>query len=213
MKKALIFAGGWEGHEPLSVAERLGGVLKENGFSVDIATNLDVLSDASFVQSMDLLVPCWTMGKLPREARKNICAAVENGTGMAGCHGGMCDAFREDTDWQFLTGGQFVAHPSGDGTQYTVHICTGSPITDGIGDFDVCSEQYYMHVDPAVQVLATTHFEPFMGNPAVEMPVVWTKRWGKGRVFYSSLGHHADQFDIVPQSLLLMERGMLWASR
>ena len=137
--------------------------------------------------------------------------------GMAGCHGGMGDSFRENTDWQFMVGGQWVAHPGNDGTKHHVKIGpVKSPITEGISDFDVTSEQYYLHVDPAVKVLATTEFPiapgPHTGNGKVDMPVVWTKLYGEGRVFYSSLGHHADIVEMEPH-LTIMRRGMEWAGK
>jgi hypothetical protein len=129
----------------------------------------------------------------------------------------MCDSFRNSTEWQFLTGGQWVAHPGGDDVEYTVNIKKGSsPITEGIGDFKVVSEQYYVHIDPCIEVLATTRFPSVKwynsSNGEVDVPVMWTKRWGHGRVFYSSLGHHADIFDI-PGAYETMKRGMLWAAQ
>lgn len=216
MKKALIFQGGWDGHEPKLVSKRFAGLLEKNGYEVKITDTLDTLLDREYLMGLDLIVPCWTMGDIPRECRENVCAAVANGTGIAGCHGGMCDSFRQDTEWQFMTGGQWVSHPGGDGTDYTVNVCHGSsPIIEGIEDFTVCSEQYYLHVDPAVEVLATTRFPVVnyyhASNKQVDMPVVWTKYWGCGRVFYNSLGHHDDVFDKSPAAEIIMERGMLWA--
>ena len=216
MKKALIFQGGWDGHEPKLVSKRFAGLLEKNGYEVKITDTLDTLLDKEYLMSLDLIVPCWTMGEIPGKCRENVCAAVANGTGLAGCHGGMCDSFRQDTEWQFMTGGQWVSHPGGDGTDYTVEICHGSsPIIDGIEDFKVCSEQYYLHVDPAVEVLATTRFPVVnyyhASNKKVDMPVVWTKYWGCGRVFYNSLGHHDDVFEKSPAAEIIMERGMLWA--
>jgi type 1 glutamine amidotransferase len=130
----------------------------------------------------------------------------------------MCDAFRENVQWQFMTGGNWVSHPGGDGVEYMVNIKnSSSPLVEGIQDFRVTSEQYYLHVDPAVEVLATTRFpNPSItwfhsSNREVDIPVVWTKRWGHGRVFYNSLGHHADIFDI-PEALELMRRGFVWAA-
>jgi len=142
---------------------------------------------------------------------------VAAGTGLAGCHGGMCDAFRWDTEWQFMTGGQWVSHPGGDGVEYTVNICrNSSPITQGLEDFPVKSEHYYLHIDPAVEVLATTRFPlvPYyhISNKPVDMPVAWTKFWGNGRVFYTSLGHHDDVFDNSPNAGIMMERGLVWAA-
>ena len=218
MQKALIFRGGWDGHEPVQVAELFGKLLEQNGFTVEIFDSQDCLADREKLLEYDLIIPCWTMGSISREYRENVCAAVESGVGLAGCHGGMCDAFREDTEWQYMTGGQWVAHPGGDGVNYIVNVrkCS-SPIVEGLEDFLVSSEQYYMHVDPVVNVLATTRFPvvdgPNSANGPVDMPVAWTKYWGKGRIFYNSLGHHADVFTNSPTAAVLMERGMLWAAR
>jgi type 1 glutamine amidotransferase len=156
------------------------------------------------------------MGKITAEQLKPVLDAVQAGVGLAGCHGGMCDAFRDNTDWQFMTGGQWVAHPGNDGVKYTVRITDKShPITSGIADFEVVSEQYYMHVDPAVKVLATTRFPvadgPHVPNGPVEMPVLWTKLYGKGRVFYDALGHTAKVVESEP-NLTIMRRGFRWAA-
>ena len=217
MKKALIFRGGWEGHEPRLVSERFAKILERLGIRAEIFDGVECLADPEGLMEYDLIVPCVTMGELPRAYEKNVSAAVARGVGLAGCHGGMCDAFRTSTEWQFITGGQWVAHPGNDGVTYTVNICDGdNPITEGIADFEVCSEQYYLHVDPAIEVLATTRFPnvdgPYAVNKPVDMPVAWTKYWGLGRVFYCSLGHHDDVFAKAPSAELLMERGMRWAA-
>lgn len=217
MKKALIFQGGWDGHEPQLTSARFARLLRKNGFEVDIEDNLECLDDLDRLMSLDLIVACWTMGTIDHKYVQNISKAVASGVGLAGCHGGMCDSFREDTEWQFITGGQWISHPGGDGVRYTVNIRHGSsPIIEGLEDFDVCSEHYYLHVDPAIEVLATTRFPVVtyyhISNKPVDMPVVWTKYWGNGRVFYTSLGHHDDVFDKAPSANILMERGMLWAA-
>jgi uncharacterized protein len=165
---------------------------------------------------LHLIVPVITMSKITDVQCTAVIEAVAGGVGLVGCHGGMCDAFRESVLWQFMTGGNWVSHPGGDGVEYMVHIKnSSSPLVEGIQDFQVRSEQYYLHVDPAIEVLATTHFPTVTwyhaSNRAVEVPVVWTKRWGHGRVYYNSLGHHADIFDI-PEALELMRRGFLWAA-
>ena len=218
MQQALIIQGGWDGHEPVHVAEIFARVLRDEGFAVRISDTLDTLLDTEYLNSLHLLVPHWTMGTITQEQCQGATLAVAAGVGLAGCHGGMCDSFRENVDWQFMTGGQWVAHPGDDGTQYTVNIrSTSNPITEGLLDFSVQSEQYYVHVDPAVEVLATTRLpNPAVRgfhstNPEVPVPVVWTKNWGHGRVFYSSLGHHADIFDAY-EPLELMRRGFRWAA-
>ncbi|MDR1570773.1 MAG: ThuA domain-containing protein [Oscillospiraceae bacterium] len=216
-KKALVFYGGWDGHEPEQVSRRFADILEKRGFDVERTDSLEPLADIDKLLALDLLVPCWTGGTLERESSRNVAKAVGEGVGMAGCHGGMCDSFRQDTEWQFITGGQWVSHPGGDGVEYTVNIRHGSsPLVEGLDDFQVKSEHYYLHVDPSVEVLATTRFPNItyyhISNKPIDMPVVWTKYWGLGRVFYNSLGHHNDVFDASPNALALMERGMLWAA-
>ena len=217
MKKAWIFQGGWDGHEPVQTSARFAQMLRKNGFEATIFDSLDPLGKLEDLMELDLMVFCWTMDTIKPEYTRNVAKAVGAGVGLAGCHGGMCDAFRNDTEWQFITGGQWVSHPGGDGIEYTVNICHGSsPITEGLEDFQVCSEHYYLHVDPAIEVLATTRFPvvPYyhISNKPVDMPVAWTKFWGNGRVFYTSLGHHDDVFDKSPNAAVLMERGLLWAA-
>ncbi len=217
VSKALIVRGGWDGHEPVQVSQVFKGVLEKEGFEVEIQETLDAFLDVEKLKELDLIIPVWTMGRIKYEQVKSVMEAVASGVGIAGCHGGMCDAFRESVEWQFMTGGQWVAHPGNDGVEYVVNIKKGSsPIVEGIEDFTVKSEHYYLHVDPAVEVLATTRFPvvdgPHAANGQVDMPVVWTKRWGKGRVFYCSLGHHADVIDHGP-ALEIMRRGFLWAAK
>lgn len=207
MKRALIVQGGWQGHEPKQVSEVLARALRENGFEVEVSDTLDSFKDEERLRSLDLIVPEWTMGAIEREQLLPLLAAVRSGVGIAGVHGGMGDAFRYETEYQYMVGGQWVAHPGGDGVEYEVHIeDVPSPITEGLDDFSVCSEHYYVHVDPGNQVLATTRF----GD--VIMPVAWTKMYGRGRVFYCSLGHVAQVFEQAPEILTLVTRGMLWAA-
>jgi len=216
MKKALIVHGGWDGHEPSQVSEVFRRVLVKENFEVEVSDTLDAFVDVEKLKSLHLIVPVWTMGSITKEQVTPVIEAVASGVGIAGCHGGMCDSFRECVEWQFMTGGQWVSHPGGDGVEYKVNVrSASSPIVEGIDDFTVKSEQYYVHVDPAIEVLATTRFPVVNGyhafNGQVDVPVVWTKRWGHGRVFYNSLGHHADIFDI-PSALELMRRGFLWTA-
>ncbi len=217
-KKALIVWGGWDGHEPKQVSEIFHKVLVEEGFEVEVSDTLESFSDKEKLMELSLIVPLWTMGEIDGGYVKNVCDAVESGVGIAGCHGGMCDSFRNSTNWQFLTGAQWVEHPGNDGVEYVVNIKknSSSPIISGINDFTVKSEQYYIHYDPAVSVLATTRFPlvdgPHASNGVVDVPVVFTKLWGKGRVFYNSLGHVANVFD-VPEALQLMQNGFVWAAK
>ena len=166
------------------------------------------------MKSQDLIVQAVTMSEITGEQEKGLLDTIRSGVGIAGWHGGLADSFRKNTNYQFMVGGQWVAHPGGI-IDYKVNIINhDDPITKGLSDFKMHSEQYYLHIDPLNEVLATTTFggEHSPWIEGVVMPVVWKKMYGKGRVFYSSLGHIAKDFD-VPEALEIMKRGMLWASR
>ena len=217
-RKALILCGGWEGHEPELVTGRFKGFLETENFEVSVCKTVSVLEDKERLLELDLLIPIWTTYSeiLPKDFFEPLLEAAGGGLGIAGCHGGMCDAFRNNVAWQFLTGANWVAHPGCDGVLHRINITSKSnPITEGIKSFDVSSEQYYLHVDPANEVLATTRFPVVKwyhsANGEVDIPQVWTRRWGHGRVFYSALGHKNNVFDI-PQAWEIMKRGILWAA-
>jgi len=213
MKEALIVWGGWSGHEPEQCARIIEGMLQEEGFKVYLENTTEAFADPSIAE-LSLIVPIFTMSKIEKEEVVNLSNAVKGGVGLAGYHGGMCDAFREAVEYQFMCGGQWVAHP-GNIIDYRVNITRpDDPVMQELSDFDYRSEQYYMHVDPSNEVLATTTFsgEHAPWIEGVVMPVVWKRRHGKGRVFYSSLGHVAREFE-VPEMRTILRRGMLWAAR
>ena len=213
MKKAMIVWGGWQGHEPEKCAHIVRDMLAANDFDVRIETQTSAFADPLLSQ-LDLIVPIYTMSKIEKDECANLSAAVRSGVGLAGFHGGMCDAFRDSVDYQFMTGGQWVAHPGGI-IDFRVNICKPQdPVVAGLPDFDYRSEQYYMHVDPVNEVLATTTFsgEHAEWVKGVVMPVVWKRRHGTGRVFYSALGHVSAEFQ-QPEMKTIFERGLLWAAR
>ena len=215
MKKALIVQGGWDGHQPKECAELFAAKLTERGFAVEVSATLDAFNDAAKLAPLSLIVPIWTCCTLTADQSKNVVDAVLAGVGIAGFHGGMCDAFRSNIDWQWMTGGQFVAHPDGL-KDYTINIVNRTdPITAGIADFKVRSEQYYMLVDPRNEVLATTTHQSVSAQwtNGVAMPFVWKKVHGKGRVFYSASGHVCSEFTSFPSQLEITLRGMVWAAR
>ena len=222
-KSALMVWGGWEGHVPDEATALFAPWLEEQGYDVEVSDTLTVYEDLDRLRSLDLVVPVWTQGTITPEQERNLLEAIWSGVGVAGWHGCMADSFRMSTDYQFMVGGQWVAHPGGF-IDYEVNILdTGDPITAGLGDFELHTEQYYMHVDPNNEVLATTTFkgdQPVSGRASFDcpwiggtvMPVVWKRTWGKGRVFYSSIGHKIEDL-VVPEANTIIKRGMLWASR
>jgi uncharacterized protein len=213
MREALIVWGGWAGHEPEECAIVVKEILQQGGFKVRVEQGTAAFSDPS-IKDLSLVVPIMTMAKIEKAEAENLTAAVKSGVGFAGFHGGAGDSFRECPEYQFMVGGQWVAHP---GNVFTYDIQVTRPddaVMAGIGDFAYTSEQYYMHVDPSNEVLATTTFSgehAYWINGTV-MPVVWKRRFGEGRVFYSALGHKAAEFS-VPEMRTILTRGINWAAR
>ena len=212
-KNALVVWGGWEGHTPEQSSAIVREILESNNFNVSVEPTTEAFADPE-LKMFDLIVPVLTMTQIEKNELKNLISVVRAGTGLAGFHGTMCDTFRNEPDYQFMTGGQWVAHP-GDIIDYDIHITkTDDPIVSGISNFNYRSEQYYMHFDPSVEILATTTFDGkyFEEIDGVVMPVVWKRNFGKGKIFYSALGHVADEFKVT-EMRTLFERGAVWASR
>lgn len=214
MKKALFVWGGWDGHEPKQCTDVFAPLVRDAGYDVEVSDTLDAYLNAAKMSAYDLIVQCWTMGAITHDQLAGLQKAVQGGAGFAGWHGGAGDSFRNETDYQFMVGGQWVAHPGGV-IDYTVNITNHTdPITAGLKDFKMHSEQYYMHVDPSNEVLATSTFVgdvvPWIAGSVV--PAAWKRRWGAGKVFYASVGHVAKDFE-VPEAKELVRRGILWASK
>jgi len=212
-RKILYTYGGWKGHEPVKSLDVFIPWLKKEGAVVETFDNLDPYADEKYMENIDLVIQTYTSGNISGEQEKGLIKAVTAGCGLAGWHGGLCDSFRQNTNYQFMTGGQWVAHPGGI-INYQVNITDHEdPVTSGLSDFGMHSEQYYLHVDPNMKVLATTEFSgkhaPWIDG--CTRPVVWKKMHGSGRVFYSSLGHVMKDFK-VPEALEIMQRGIKWAS-
>ena len=212
-KNILIVYGGWKGHQPEIFANKIAAWLKDKGAKVNLSESTKIYTNHGVMRQVDLIIQHITMSEMSESESHALQEAVKGGVGLAGCHGGLGDAFRNNTEYQYMIGGQFVKHPGGQ-VDYTVNITAPeNPLVIDIKDFTLHSEQYYMHVDPAITILATTLFtgKHDAWIEGIEIPVVWTKPYGKGRVFYSSLGHNKEDFDI-PQVWEIITRGITWAA-
>jgi type 1 glutamine amidotransferase len=214
-KLALIVRGGWGGHVPIPASDRYAAVLKEDGYEVTVSDTLDAYLDDELLAATDLIVQCWTMGQISGDQAVGLTNAVRAGTGFAGWHGGIIDSFRSETRYQLMTGGQFVHHPREFSTYRVRPLHLEHPVIAGIVPFTVTTEQYYLHMDPAVDVLAVADYEEDPDHPelaGVVMPVAWTRRWGAGRVFVTAIGHNLADLE-VPEADTILRRGMAWATR
>ena len=220
-KNVIYVYGGWKGHKPSESVDLMVPKLIAEGANVKIFDTLSVYTDEKLMAETDLIIQIWTMGKITEKQFEGLEKAIMNGTGFAGWHGGLGDAFRDNLKYQFIVGGQFLFHPGGHIDHSIKIIDKSDPITQGLKDFNLKkTEQYYMLVDPNIKVLAISEFDrekyekPKKKENKVTgstMPVVWKKNYGKGRIFYSSIGHHLTEFD-VPEVMTMQMRGFRWAS-
>ena len=216
-RQALIVRGGWEGHSPVEATDRFIPFLEEHGFSVEVHDSPEVYADADRLSATDLVVQCYTQGVATDEQVLTLSAAVQAGTGLAGWHGGIVDSFRGSPDYLHLTGGQWAAHPGGFVEYQAVVVPERSthPIVEDLDTWQLNTEQYWVLTDDLNDVLATTTFPVGPETPWREeltCPAVWTRQWGKGRVFVSTIGHKLEDLDI-PDVRTMTQRGLLWASR
>lgn len=214
MPKALFVWGGWEGHEPRQSQDIFIPLLESEGYDITQQDSLNAYLDADAMPTYDLIVQTVTMSTITGAQEKALLDTVATGAGFGGWHGGQADAFRNNTNYQYMVGGQWVSHPGGI-IDYEVNVIDHEdPITAGLEDFAMHSEQYYMHVDPSNQVLATTTFsgEHDAWVEGTVMPVVWKRPWGQGKVFHCSLGHVVSDFD-VPEAREIVRRGLIWCTR
>ena len=202
---------------PVPAGDRYAQVLRESGFHVTLSDSLDSYLDDAQLAATDLVVQCWTMGTMSSQQADGLSRAVRSGTGFAGWHGGIVDAFRGEPLYSLVTGGQFVYHPRGF-VRYQVRPVADRadhPVLAGVEAFTITTEQYYVHVDPGIDVLAVTDFVSDPAYPdlaGVVMPVTWTRRWGTGRVFLTTIGHSVSDLE-VPQVDAMIRAGMAWAAR
>lgn len=228
-KHALVVRGGWEGHSPVEATDLFVPFLESIGHHVTFADGPAVYADPGRMAATDLIVQCVTMSSIGRDEVAGLRAAVEAGTGLAGWHGGIADSYRDSADYLQLVGGQFACHPSrepgglvGDERDnfitHRVDVLPSAadhPITAGIDSFDLVTEQYWVLSDDYDDVLATTTVQAracdAWRRPVVS-PAVWTRRWGRGRVFVATPGHSPEVLR-TPQVRTIVERGMQWASR
>ncbi|WP_210507103.1 ThuA domain-containing protein [Naasia sp. SYSU D00057] len=228
-KRALVVRGGWDGHQPVETTEEFIPFLEQSGFEVRVEESPAVYADDEYMATVDLIVQTNTMSTIENEQFQGLRRAIENGAGYAGWHGGIADSYRNNSDYLQMMGGQFAAHPGKHPDERTgeqsdnylphryeiTELGRSHPITEGIDDFELTTEQYWVLHDDYLDVLATTTQEvrPWDAwNRPITSPAIWTRQWGKGRIFVSTPGHRVE---IVRDSNVrtIIERGLLWAAR
>jgi len=228
-RQALVVRGGWDGHQPVETTDLFVPFLRDSGFEVRVEDGPAVYADADVMAATDLVLQVVTMSTITKEQSAGLRAAVLAGTGLAGWHGGIADSYRDDADYLHMVGGQFAHHAAvhpdertGEQSDaylpYTVHLTDlgrEHPVTAGVADFDLVTEQYWVLSDEYCDVLATTTQEarPWDAwHRPVTSPAIWTRQWGEGRVFVSAPGHRLEVVESQPLRGIV-ERGLLWAAR
>ena len=212
-KNVLVIWGGWEGHKPNLFASHVEKWLISENANYQINNSLNAYNNFEELIKYDLIIQSVTLGQISENQEANLVKAVRSGVGIAGAHGGLADSFRNNTNYQFMIGGQFVKHPGGK-VKFKINMLDDE-LTEGLDDFEIFTEQYYLHYDPNIEIIANTKFngETFPWIEDVVMPVSWKKTYGKGKVFYLSIGHDPNEFMMHEDGWKLLTRGFVWASR
>ena len=228
-RSALMVRGGWFGHQPEETSDAMRSFLESEGFTVRVEDSPLVYSEPGYLATVDLIVQTVTKSTIEKPELEALRDAVAAGTGLAGWHGGIVDSYRNSADYLQLVGGQFVAHPglppherTGEQSDnYRPHEINltdsgrSDPIMQGLDDFVIDSEQYWVLADGYMDVLATTTQPMRPGDPwhePIRSPAVWKRYWGEGRVFVSTPGHRLEVL-MNPSVRAITERGLLWAAR
>jgi uncharacterized protein len=228
-RHALVVRGGWSGHQPVETTELFVPFLQRHGFLVRIEESPEVYADLDYMPTVDLIVQSMSRSRIEMNQFLGLQAAVEAGAGMAGWHGGIVASYPNTAQYLHMIGAQFVEHPgkhpdertgeqSDSYVAHTVNITElgrQHPITRDIADFDLVTEQYWVLHDDYLDVLATTTQAVRPWDPwhrPVTSPVIWTRQWGKGRIFVCTPGHKVDILQ-DPNVRMIVERGLLWAAR
>ena len=219
MKRALYLYGGFPGHLPYDVAKWARGLMAELEYEVEETQDPHRFEDD--LTGYDLIVLGWTQAQttedLSDRAEARLMEAARAGTGFVGWHGATA-AFRSSLPYNWILGASFIEHPGGEAVRvpYEVKIVDRDhPVSRGVEDYQVRSEQYFMQVDPSVHVLATTTFDGEPDVPwlaGVEMPVAYVKQFGDGRVFYTPPATSSTRWN-APRSPPWCASGMEWAAR
>ena len=212
-KNILVVWGGWDGHKPELFAKHIEKWLISENVNYKIHNGVDAYSDYEELIKYDLIIQSVTMGQINDSELSNLIKAVKNGVGFSGAHGGIADSFRNNPSYQFMVGGQWVSHPGGK-VKFTVNILEDE-LTIDLMDFELFSEQWYVHFDPNIDIIATTTFDGkyYPEIDGVVMPIAWKKLYGKGKIFCLTIGHDPDEFIDEENAWKLLTRGLKWATR
>jgi type 1 glutamine amidotransferase len=200
--KVLVFTGG-SIHDGHGIGLSLEATLKKDDrFEVTrIENDLEALV-APKLDPFDVVVFEYTVGEITEAQKRGIMSAVASGKGFVGIHS-AADSFRGDPDWEAFVGGHFITHPAY--RQFQVSVTDEkSSVTDGIAEFFITDEQYILDYDSRVKVLGSGLYKGKV------MPAIWTKSWGKGKVYYMSFGHDPRSCEQEIFKTLLV-RAVRWA--
>jgi len=228
-KKHLLVLGEEKGyrHEAVSHAmatiERLGN---ETGlWDTTIRTDTEVLTkkkleyNAKNLNDFDAVL-FYTGGELPMDASQKadlLSSIHDDGKGFIGVHSATI-TFTEWPEYGEMVGGYFDEHPWG---TFQAPILVEDPAFPGMQQwprsFVLNDEIYQLKNYSRDRVRVLMRLDPGkldLANPKVhrtdrDFAVTWVRKYGKGRVFYSNLGHVRENWD-DPKFQQMFVEGIKW---
>ena len=205
--------------------DTLVNIARKRGWSSHVTDNAAVFNPAQLAQ-FKVIVANNTSGNnfLPdqQEALKEYLA---NGGGFVGIHAAGGDpSYRWRWYVETLIGAQFKGHPlAPQFQQATIRVDDRThPATRHLGPTWVRTDEWYSFTRSPrdhVHVLATlderSYSPKFLWHSiamGADHPIVWTHCVGRGRVFYSALGHQASAY-LEPAYVTMLDGAIAWAAR
>ena len=143
----------------------------------------------------------------------------DDGKGFVAAHVGLT-AFEGWPAFGELLGGRYDGHPWGSASGTIVNEGTDFPATRHFAATFPFTDEFYQPKEfsrSSARVLLRLDVAKMPANADVhvaggDLPLAWAKNYGKGRVFYSSLGHDASVWDNRDVAQMYFE-ALKWALR
>ena len=202
-KKILIYQGGRYYNEEKTY-NHFKNILTD--YIVDCSINLDLLDGEDFF-NYDTTIFLSQEGTLTKIQEEILLNFISSGKGFIGLHGASA-SFKNNSNYFKMLGGRFINH----GSVSKIHIRIldkEHEITQNLDNFDFRDEPYRhdFSMGKNIHILAEAEYNaPDDPNPE---PIMWIKKYGKGRVFFCALGHRTIALkDPVFQKII--ERAVKW---
>lgn len=202
-KKILLYQGGRYSSKDVSF-KHFKNILTD--YIIDTFEDVQIFNSDKFFEYIAAIFYSQG-GELTNKQEMNILEFIKAGRGFIGLHGASA-SFKSHSKYFEMLGGRFIEHKRVKSFK-VINIEKQHPITRGLEDFTVRDEPYRheFSMSKDIRILAIGDYQD-VDNPNLE-PIMWTKSYGEGRVFYCSLGHRTNSLK-SPIFQKIIQRAVKW---